>query len=67
VVAAVAGVVVVGGVAAAVAATNLHQTRPIRTQVAAVECAAPRTRRTLTSAGIPDPQPVLVGTRRDQG
>jgi hypothetical protein len=64
----VAGVVVVvGGVAAAVAATNLHQTRPIRTQVAAVECAAPPIRRTLTSSGIPDPQPVLVGTRRDQG
>jgi hypothetical protein len=64
----VAGVVVaVGGVAAAVAATNLHQRRPIRTQVAAVERAAAPIRRTLTSSGIPDPQPVLVGIRRDQG
>lgn len=64
----VAGVVVVvGGVAAAVAATNLHQTRPIRTQVTAVECAAAPIRRTPKSSGIPDLQPVLVGTRRDQG
>ena len=58
--------VLVGGVAAAVAATNLYQTRPIRTQVAAVECAAPPIRRALTPSGISYPQPIVVGTRRDQ-
>ena len=59
--------VVVGGVVAAVAATNLYQTRPIRTQVAVVVCVAPPIRHSLTSSGFSDPQPVLVGTRRDQG
>lgn len=60
------GVVAAVGGVAAVAATDLHQAHPIRTQLAVGELAAQRTRRTPTSLGIPGPQPVLVGTRSDQ-